>query len=192
MTLAESWASLCSSHTDLAAADVRAQLPSLQGGRRGLLEHLISLDSGKPKAVSICIVITSPTAVALDEWRTSKLFQAGPGGCEGLARTFGTSAGVHHKGIANPERGPPVGARRDLNGLAVHGHHHGRRLAHRTPANERSNIVPSDGCHGHRHGLRGGQPVGIIISGGEVADIVDVAEQEGHGTELAQAASSRA
>lgn len=171
---------------------MRAQLPSLQGGRRGLLEHLTSLYSGKPKAVSVCIVITSPTAVALDEWSTSKLFQTGPGGCEGLARTFGTSAGVHHKGIANPERGPPVGAGRDLNGLAVHGHHHGRCLAHRTPANKWSNVVPGDGCHRHWHGLRSGQPVGIIISGGEVADVVDIAEQEGHRAELAQAASSRA
>lgn len=120
---------------------MRAQLPSLQGGRRGLLEHLTSLYSGKPKAVSVCIVITSPTAVALDEWSTSKLFQTGPGGCEGLARTFGTSAGVHHKGIANPERGPPVGAGRDLNGLAVHGHHHGRCLAHRTPVVQRKLLI---------------------------------------------------
>lgn len=66
-------------------------------GRSDLLEHLTSLYSGKPKAVSVCIVITSPTAVALDEWSTSKLFQTGPGGCEGLARTFGTSAGVLQK-----------------------------------------------------------------------------------------------
>lgn len=59
-----------------------------------------------------------------------------------------------------------------------------------SPANKRSNIVPSDGCHRHWHGLWSGQPVGIVISGSEVADIVDIAEQEGHGTELAQAASS--
>lgn len=192
MTLAERRASLCSSHTDLAATDVRAQLPSLQGGWRGLLEHLAPLDSSKPKAVSVCIVITSPTAVALDEGRTSKLFQTGAGGRQGLTRTFGTSAGVHHKGIANPERGPATGALRDLNGLAVHGHHHGWRLTHCTPANKWPNIVPSDGRHGHGHGLRGGQPVGVIVPGGEVADVVDVAEEEGHGAELAQAASSRA
>lgn len=61
-----------------------------------------------------------------------------------------------------------------------------------SPANKRPNVVPSDGCHRHWHGLRSGQPVGIVISGGEVADIVDIAEQEGHRTELAQAASSRA
>lgn len=63
-------------------------------GASDLLEHLAPLDSSKPKAVSICIVITSPTAVALDEGRTSKLFQTGAGGRQGLTRTFGTSAGV--------------------------------------------------------------------------------------------------
>lgn len=61
-----------------------------------------------------------------------------------------------------------------------------------SPANKRPDIVPRDGCHRHRHGLRRGQPVGIVISGGEVADIVDIAEQERHRTKLAQAASSRA
>lgn len=59
-----------------------------------------------------------------------------------------------------------------------------------SPANKRSNIFPGDGCHRHWHGRWSGQPVGIVISGGEVADIVDIAEQEGHRTELAQAASS--
>lgn len=109
-----------------------------------------------------------------------------------MARTFGTSTGVHHEGIANPEGGPAAGALRNLDGLAVHGHHHGRSLAHRTPANERSDIVAGDGRHRHGHGLRGGQPVGVVISGGEVAHVVDVTEQEGHRAELAQAAPSRA
>lgn len=59
-----------------------------------LLEHLTSLYSGKPKAVSVCIVITSSTTVALDERCTSELFQTGPRGREGLARTFSTSTGV--------------------------------------------------------------------------------------------------
>jgi hypothetical protein len=58
------------------------------------LEHLASLYGGEPKAVSICVVIARSSAVALDEWGASKLFQTGPGGCEGLAGTFSTSAGV--------------------------------------------------------------------------------------------------
>lgn len=58
------------------------------------LEHLASLYGGEPKAVSIRIVIARSSAVALDEWGTSKLFQTGPRGCKGLARTFSTSAGV--------------------------------------------------------------------------------------------------
>lgn len=54
-------------------------------GPPDLLEHLASLDGGKPKAVSVRVVVAGPTAVALDEWRTPKLFQTRPGGREGLA-----------------------------------------------------------------------------------------------------------
>lgn len=52
------------------------------------------------------------------------------------------------------------------------------------PADERFDAFAGDGCHAHGHGLRGGEPVGVVITGGEVAHIVDVAEQEGHGAEL--------
>lgn len=127
--------------------------------------------------------------MALDERRASELFQTGAGGRQGLARTFSTGTGVHHEGVANPQRGPPGGALRDLNGLTMHGHHHGWRLAHGTPADKRPNVVPGDGRHGHGHGLRRGQPVGVVVPGGEVAHVVDVAEQEGHCAELAQAAT---
>lgn len=108
-----------------------------------------------------------------------------------MARTFGTSAGVHDKGIANPKGRPPGGTLWNLDGLAVHGHHHGRCLTHSTPANEGSDIVPSDGRHRHGHGLGSGQPVGVVISGCKVADIVDVAEEKGHRAKLAQTAPSR-
>lgn len=60
-----------------------------------------------------------------------------------------------------------------------------------SPANEGPDVVPRDGCHRHGHGLRRGQPVGVIVPGGEVAHVVDVAEEEGHCAELAQTAASR-
>lgn len=52
------------------------------------------------------------------------------------------------------------------------------------PADEGFDAFTSDGCHAHGHGLRGGEPVGVVIAGGKVAHIVDVTEQEGHGAEL--------
>ena len=61
-----------------------------------------------------------------------------------------------------------------------------------SPADEGPDVFPGDGCHGHGHGLRRGQPVRVVIAGGEVADVVDVAEEEGHGAELPQAAARRA
>lgn len=60
-----------------------------------------------------------------------------------------------------------------------------------SPANEGPDVVPRDGCHGHGHGLWRGQPVRVVVPGGEVADVVDVAEEKGHGAELTQAAASR-
>lgn len=59
------------------------------------------------------------------------------------------------------------------------------------PADERFDAFTSDGCHGHGHGLRGGEPVGVVITGGKVAHVVDVTEQEGHGAELFQTAAGR-
>ena len=61
-----------------------------------------------------------------------------------------------------------------------------------SPADEGPDVFPGDGRHGHGHGLRRGQPVRVVIAGGEVADVVDVAEEEGHGAELPQAAARRA
>lgn len=52
------------------------------------------------------------------------------------------------------------------------------------PADEGFDAFTSDRCHAHGHGLRGGEPVGVIITGGKVAHVVDVTEQEGHGAEL--------
>lgn len=58
-----------------------------------------------------------------------------PPGCRPSQRTSG---GAHHdKGVADPERGPASWALRDLDGLTVHGHHHGWGLAHRAPGTDR-------------------------------------------------------
>ena len=39
----------------------------------------------------------------------------------------------------------------------------------------------------HRDGSVGGQPIRFVVAAGVVADIVDVTEQEGHGTETLHA-----
>lgn len=61
-----------------------------------------------------------------------------------------------------------------------------------SPADEGPDAVPGDGRHGHGHGLGRRQPVRVVVPGREVADVVDVAEEEGHGAELPQAAAGRA
>lgn len=59
-----------------------------------LLEHFIPLNSGKPEAVSICIIIAGALAVAFYEGSTAELFQTGTWRCQSLPRAFCTSTGV--------------------------------------------------------------------------------------------------
>lgn len=66
-----------------------------------------------------------------------------------------------------------------------------RRRRHK-PADEGFDAFPSDGRHAHGHWLGGGEPVRVVVTGGEVAHVVDVTEEEGHRAELPQAATSRA
>ena len=58
------------------------------------------------------------------------------------------------------------------------------------PADVGFDALSSDGVHGHGHGFRRGQPIGVVVAGGKVTDVVDVAEEEGHGAELPQTAPS--
>lgn len=122
--------------------------------------------------------------MTLNEWSTTEFLQAGTRRGQSLARTLSTSTGVHDKGVANPQRVPAMRAWRDHDGLTVNCYDHGWGFTHSTPADEGFDAFTSDGCHAHGHGLRGGEPVGVVIAGGKVAHIVDVTEQEGHGAEL--------
>lgn len=67
--------------------------------------------------------------------------------------------------------------------------HHGWSFTHHTPADEGLDAFSANGGHGHGHGLQRRQPVGVVVTGGKVTDVVDVAEHEGHGAESVQTAS---
>lgn len=60
------------------------------------------------------------------------------------------------------------------------------------PADVRLDALSSHSLHRHRHGSRSGQPVGVVVTGSKVADVVYVAEHERHGAESAQTAAGRA
>lgn len=53
----------------------------------------------------------------------------------------------HDEGVADPQRGPTVGALWDLDGLAVYRHHHGGCFAHCTSGRERA-AFSMDGAWG--------------------------------------------
>jgi len=130
--------------------------------------------------------------MALDEGSAAELFQAGAGRGQGLAGALCTCTGVHHERVSYPQSLPVCRAIGNLDGLTVNRNHHGWSFTYCTPADERLDALSSDGGHGRGHGLGGGQPVGVVVAGGKVTDVVDVAEHEGHGAEPTQTTASRA
>lgn len=68
------------------------------------------------------------------------------------------------------------------------GDHVGSGFTHRTPADEVPQSVPRDEGHVALHGLVGGQPIGVVVSGGVATGAVGVTEQEGHGGKTRQTA----
>lgn len=129
--------------------------------------------------------------MTFNEGSWTKLFQAGTGGGQGLTWALCSCACMHHEGVANPERIPSLRTMGNLDGLTVNCNHHGWSFTYCTSTNKWLDVLALQGLHAHWHGLWGGQPVRIVISWSKVANIIDVAEHERHGTEATKAAASR-
>ena len=91
----------------------------------------------------------------------------------------------HEEGVSDPQAAPPGRAVGDGDILAVDCDGDGRGLAHRAAADVGPDVLLGHGHHGQRGG--GGQPVGLVVTAGIVADVPGVAVQEGHGAEPCQA-----
>lgn len=91
----------------------------------------------------------------------------------------------HEERISDPQTAPPSGAVGYSDVLAVHGNGHGRSLAHGAAANVGLDFLLGHGHHGQRG--RGGEPVGLVIAAGIVADVPRIAVQERHCAEARQA-----
>ena len=103
----------------------------------------------------------------------------------------------HGKAVAYPEVVPVRRAVRDIHVLAVDCYHISLHLTNHTPAQSQRHpafnpltVLPGDElrnsmfCHRHHwYWLISGEPVGLVIPAGIVADIIEVTEEEGHGVE---------
>ena len=74
-----------------------------------------------------------------------------------------------------------------MSDLTVNGYHIGGDVADHTPGDVRPDVFTLHGHHGN--GVVGGQPIGAVVAGRVVTDIVHVAEHERHGAEALQARS---
>lgn len=95
------------------------------------------------------------------------------------------STTYHEEGIADPQAPPSSRAVGDGDILTVDCYGDSWGLAHGAAAD-----VGLDFVLGHRHHRQrgsGGEPVGLVIPAGIVADVPRVAVQEGHGAEPSQA-----
>lgn len=95
----------------------------------------------------------------------------------------------HEEGVSDPEAAPARGAGRDGDVLAVHRDGQRGHLAHRAAADVLRDLVARHRHHGD--GRAGGEPVGLVIAAGVVADLIDVAVDERHGAEARQAGAGK-
>jgi len=123
----------------------------------------------------------TPGPITLYEWCGSEIFEARPWARESLATTLCPGSCVHGKAVAYPEVVPVRRAVRDIHVLAVDCYHISLHLTNHTPGDELRNSMF---CYRHHwYWLIGGEPVGLVIPAGIVADIIEVTEEEGHGVE---------
>ena len=94
----------------------------------------------------------------------------------------------HSETVPCPETPPPSWTLWNLLWLAVNRKGLSGSLTHSATTDIWVNLLVHQGHHGK--GLVGGQPVGAVIAAGVVADVVEVAEEEGHGAETLQARAS--
>lgn len=95
------------------------------------------------------------------------------------------STTYHEEGIPDPQTPPPIWAAGYRDVLAVDGNGHGRGLAHSAAADVRLDFILSHRHHGQWGS--GGEPVGLVVAAGIVADVSRVAVQKRHGAEARQA-----
>lgn len=95
------------------------------------------------------------------------------------------STTYHEEGISDPQAPPSRRAVGDGDVLAVDGNGNGRGLAHGAAADVGPDVLLGHRHHGQRGG--GGEPVGLVVPAGVVADVARVAVQEGHRAEPGQA-----
>lgn len=180
------------SSANLTSRDSASEVAALEGFANWFSELLVGVDSGQPEAVSGSKVVASTSAVAFDEWRTSEGFQTRTWRTKTLSATLGTGTGVHDEGVTHPE-GVPVGwAFWDFIILRVDSHDFRFGFADGASRDVFLEVLALDVLHSHWHTFTSGQPVRVIVSAGNVALFVQVAEHEWHWAKHSWTRTSRA
>lgn len=167
----------------MASRDSSSEGTGLEGLRDWLAELHVRVDGGQPEGVGRCKVVASTSAVAFDEWRRSEGLETRTSRLKLLSAALRTGTSVHDKRPTNPHRLPVSWAFWNLLVLRVDSHDSGRGFADGASGDVLLDLGSSDVLHGHWHLLGSGQPVRVVVSRGNVALLVEVAEHEWHGAE---------
>merc|ERR1719461_1744094 len=173
-----SWGSL----TDLASTDSLSEVTTFQSFSSWSSEFFF--DSRQPETESSAEVVASTFTVAFNEWSGSEGFQTRAGRLKILSSTTFASTSVHNKTETSPVDTFPVGwAVWGFFILRVDGNEFGWGFADNTSGDVSFEVGTSDVFHGGWHSFISGQPVRVIVSAGNVTLLVEVTEDEWHGSE---------
>jgi len=177
-----SWSSL----TDLASTDSLSEVTTFQSFSSWSSEFFV--DSSQPETECSAEVVASTFTMALNEWSGSEGFEARTCGLKILSSTGFTGTSVHNKTETSPVDTFPVGwAVWGFFFLGVDGDELGWGFANNASGDVSFKIGTSDVLHGGWHSFVSGQPVRVVVSAGNVTLLVQVAEDEWHGSERSKA-----
>lgn len=165
--------------TDLATWDSWPWISSLHCLTLWNRKLLSFFNGGKPEAEFVGKeVASSSSTVTFDEWSCSEIFQTRARWTQWLTTAFSTSASVHGKRVANPQRAPSSWTVWNLNWLRMNRNNIGWSFAYATSADVWLNFAFWYGHH--RKCCASSQPIRLVVSRGIVANVIEVTEEEWH------------
>ena len=133
----------------------------------------------------LCILDSLIAVKSTDKWAVTTVHQYGK-----RSHAILSSCTYHGKAVANPHPAPALGTIRHNVTLTVYCHDVWRGFTDGAATDVWLDLVVSNGVHHGRHGLRGRQPVAVVITWGHSAAVVKVTEHKRHGAESGEAGTS--
>lgn len=172
--------------TDLASTDSLSEVTAFQSF--GSWSSKFFFDSRQPEAESSTEVVASTFTVTFNKWSGSEGFEARAGRLKILSSTRFASTSVHNKTETGPvDTFPVCWAVWGFFVLRVDSDEFSWSFTDDASRDVSFEIGASDVFHGRWHSCVGGQPVRVVVSASDVTLLVEVTEDEWHGSKRSEA-----